>query len=135
MTIREIQKTDYENLINFWKANYFVSEMDSEDRFQLFLKKNPDLSILVEVDNKIIGTALVSFDGRRGYLQKLVVDKSTRNKGVGKLILERVVTKLKSLGVVYIPIAVEKDLVNFYEQCGFKVSKQISMRLDLGNKF
>jgi putative acetyltransferase len=81
MNIRTILLSDHQKLIPFWKENYFITEMDNYERFKLFLEKNPDLSFLAEENGEIIGSVLSSFDGRRGYLQKLVVRKSMRNKG------------------------------------------------------
>ena len=131
MEFREITLSDYDNLIPFWKENYFVSDMDSKDRFALFLDKNPRLSLLAKENEKIIATALGSFDGRRGYLQKVVVNQKYRGQGIGKKITEMVMGKLKSLGAVYVPISVEENLVEFYKNCGFKTTDQISMSIDL----
>lgn len=131
MNFREITLVDYENLVPFWKANYFVNEMDSKDRFHLFLDKNPNLSILAEENGRIIGTALGSFDGRRGYIQKLVVDKTFRKQGIGQQLIEKVIEKLKALGATYIPVSVEQDLVGFYKQCGFKKTDQVPMNINI----
>lgn len=131
MTFREIIIADYENLIFFWKVNYFVNEMDSHDRFELFLKKNPNLSILAEENGTILGTALGSFDGRRGYLQKVVVDKTYRRKGVGKQLVKKVIEKLRTVGAIYIPISAGEDLVHFYEDCGFKKTTQVPMNIEI----
>ena len=68
MKIREITIGDYKELIKFWKENYFVNELDDLKPFKLYLKKNPNISILAEEDGEIIGSALGSFDGRRGYV-------------------------------------------------------------------
>ena len=97
MTFRGIDIQDYEKLIPFWKENYFVNEMDSRERFKLFLEKNPNLSILAEDDGVIVGTALGSFDGRRGYLQKVVVDKKLRKKGLGQQLVKKVIPILMIL--------------------------------------
>ena len=131
MTFRDITIDDYDKLVSFWKINYFVGEIDDAQRFKLFLEKNPQLSILAEENGDIIGTALGSFDGRRGYIQKLVVDKGFRKQGLGQQLVEKVLEKLKTLGVTYIPISVEKDLIHFYEQCGFKKTDQIPMNINL----
>lgn len=132
MVIKTITIDDHEKLIPFWKENYFVTEMDNYDRFALFLDKNPDLSFLAEEDGEVVGTALGSFDGRRGYLQKLVVRKDNRGKGLGKKLVEQIIKKLRNLNCLYIPINVEEDLVGFYEHCGFKKTKRIPMSMDLG---
>lgn len=131
MTFRGIDIQDYEKLIPFWKENYFVNEMDSYERFKLFLEKNPNLGILAEDDGVIVGTALGSFDGRRGYLQKVVVDKKLRKKGLGQQLVKKVIAKLQTLGTIYIPINVEQEFVHFYENCGFKKTTQVPMNINL----
>ncbi len=131
MTFREITIKDYDRLIPFWKENYFVNEMDSFDRFKLFLEKNPNLSILAEDNGNIIGTALGSFDGRRGYLQKVVVNKELRRQGLGQQLVKKIIERLKALGATYIPISVEENLIHFYEQCGFKKTDQIPMNINI----
>lgn len=131
MNLREITRTDYDNLVTFWEANYFVNEMDNEDRFDLFLSKNPHLSILAEENGNIVGTALGSFDGRRGYIQKVVVDKTYRKKGIGQQLVQKIITRLKELGATYIPISVEQGYVHFYENCGFKRTTQVPMNIEI----
>jgi len=129
MTIREMSIVDYNSLVPFWKANYFVGEMDNKDRFKLFLKKNINLSLLAEENGKIVGTALGSFDGRRGYIQKVVVAKVYRKKGLGQQLVKEVIERLRALGATYIPICVEEKNVHFYENCGFKKTKQVPMNI------
>lgn len=131
MNIRTITTDDYANLIPFWKEHYFVTDMDSKDRFQLFLEKNPDVSVLMEDNGVIVGTALGSFDGRRGYIQKVVTAKNARKKGVGKQLVAEVIRRLKALGTLYIPISVEEKNVDFYKECGFKKTTQAPMNMSL----
>jgi len=131
MQLRTITLDDYLKLIEFWKENYFVSEMDNLEHFTLFLQKNPSLSILIEENGKIIGSALGSYDGRRGYLQKVVTSKVLRGKGIGKQMVNEVVVRLRKVGAVYVPISVEEKNITFYEKCGFVRKTSTSMSLDL----
>lgn len=131
MRLRTITLDDHEKLIPFWKENYFVTEMDTIDHFQLFLEKNPDLSVLIEEDGEILGTALGSFDGRRGYIQKVVTRKNLRNYGIGKKVVQEIIKRLKAAGALYIPISIETELIPFYEKCGFIRKNSTSMSLDL----
>lgn len=131
MQIRTISIDDYSKLVSFWKKNYFVNEMDDVNRFKLFLDKNPDLSVLMEDGGKIIGTALGSFDGRRGYIQKVVTQKDFRKKGVGKQLVTEVIKRLKALGTLYIPISCEESNVKFYGKCGFQKTTQVPMNRTL----
>ncbi len=127
MKIRTIKLEDYNKLIQFWKDNYFLKGIDSFKYYKLFLRKNPHLSLLAEENDKIIGTALGSFDGRRGYIQKLVVHKDYRKKGIGKQLVKKIVKKLQNVGALYIPLNCEKELVPFYINCGFKQTGQVAV--------
>lgn len=127
MKTRLITLKDHPLLISFWKENYFVSEMDSLDRLKLFLEKNPGLSFVTEENGKIIGTVLGSFDGRRGYIQKLVVDKNLRGKGIGKKLIDLAMQKLLALGALYIPISCDTKNLPFYEKTGFKKTNQVTV--------
>jgi GNAT superfamily N-acetyltransferase len=108
-----------------------VSEMDNKEHFTFFLQKNPDLSVLAEENSRIIGTALGSYDGRRGYLQKVVTAKDNRKNGIGQRLVEEVLQRLKSVGALYVPISVEKEYIHFYEKCGFSQKDAASMSIDL----
>lgn len=131
MQIRTIVVDDYEKLFTFWEANYFVSEIDSKEHFVLFLEKNPGLSILAEEEGEIVGTALGSYDGRRGYLQKVVTGKEVRNKGIGRQLVGEAIKRLKAAGALYVPISVEEELKPFYEKCGFIKKDSFLMSMDL----
>ncbi len=131
MHIRTISVNDNPKLTAFWKENYALYDMDNFEQFKLFLEKNPDLSIVMEDKGEIIGTALGSYDGRRGYIQKIVTNKKLRKQGIGKQLVEEVLKRLKKVGAVYIPISVEEDLVPFYESCGFHKKASISMSIEL----
>lgn len=131
MQLRTITLDDYQKLTKFWKENYFLSEMDNSSHFFNFLEKNPELSVLIEDNGEIIGTALGSYDGRRGYLQKVVTNRESRKKGIGKQLVNEVVKRLKAIGALYIPISVEEELIPFYEKCGFVKKSSISMSMDL----
>ncbi len=131
MQLRTITLDDYQSLSEFWKENYFLSEMDNSSHFFTFLEKNPELSVLIENNGEIIGTALGSYDGRRGYLQKVVTNKKYRKKGIGKQLVDEVIKRLKEVGALYVPISVEPKLISFYEKCGFVKKGSLSMSRDL----
>ena len=131
MNMRTIIPADYTQLIEFWKQNYFVNDMDNIDRFTVFLNKNPDLSVLMEDDGIIIGTVLGSFDGRRGYLQKVVTHTRYRKTGVARQLIMEIIKRFRALGVLYIPVNVGEETFDFYEKCGFQKTKQISMSMTL----
>lgn len=131
MTIRTIKPEDHEALYAFWKNEYFVTDMDTKERFKLFLEKNSDLSVLAENNGIITGTALGSYDGRRGYLQKVVITKHARKQGIGRQLVTEVISRLTSAGAISIPISVDEKNVAFYTKCGFTSLDSVSMSMDL----
>jgi ribosomal protein S18 acetylase RimI-like enzyme len=130
MQLRTITANDHSKLIPFWQENYFITGLDSLEKFKLFLEKNPGLSVLIEENGEIIGTALGSFDGRRGYLQKVVTAKNLRAKGIGKQMVQEVLKRLKAAGAVYVPLSAKKEIVAFYEKCGFEKLDSTSMKFN-----
>ena len=129
MTFKTITIEDHARLLPFWKENYFVNELDACEPFHIFLEKNPNLSLLIEKNGEIIGSALGSFDGRRGYIQKLVISKEYRKQGIGKQLVDKMIKKLRAVGALYIPINPEECVVPFYKKCGFTTSDSIPMKI------
>jgi ribosomal protein S18 acetylase RimI-like enzyme len=129
MEIVKMTIVDHDKFISFWKENYFFNELDEIKPLTLFLEKNPGLSFVAKDNGEIIGTVLGSFDGRRGYIQKLVVRKDYRKKGVGRMLLTKVIGELRSQGALYIPINAEVELTEFYEKNGFQKTKQVPMSI------
>lgn len=129
MLLRTIIIEDYPKLIEFWKENYLVTPLDEFDRVKLFLEKNPGLSFLAEENKEIVGTVLGSFDGRRGSLQKLVVSKTSRRKGIGKKLVAQAIKRLQEAGAIDIRFNTAEDMVGFYEKCGFTKDSRPSMIL------
>lgn len=129
MNIRIMIMDDYPQLIEFWKENYLVTPLDEFEFVKLFLEKNSGLSFLAEENGMIVGTVLGSFDGRRGSLQKLVVSKQYRRKGIGKTLVTMAVKKIQEKGALDIRFNTSEALVSFYESCGFKKDTRPSMIL------
>lgn len=129
MKIRFITIKDYPKLIEFWRINYLLTPLDDFERVKLFLEKNPNLSFLAEEKGEIVGTILGSFDGRRGSVQKLVVNKEQRGKGIGKELVLHAVKRLQDAGAMDIRFNTAEELVPFYEKCGFKKDSRPSMIL------
>lgn len=127
MLIRPISNADYPQLVTFWNANYILTPLDDFERMKVFLEKNPGLSLLAEENGEIVGTVLGSFDGRRGSLQKLVVSKEQRGKGIGKQLVLEVVKLLEEAGALDIRFNTAEELVSFYEKCGFVKDNRPSM--------
>jgi ribosomal protein S18 acetylase RimI-like enzyme len=101
MNARPVTPPDHPALLSLWQRTPGI-RIRPEDRFEPFcdyLARNPGLSLLVEVEGLPVACLMAGHDGRRGYLQHLVVDVAYRGRGLARLLLERTLASLAELGI------------------------------------
>ncbi|HEY2492414.1 MAG TPA: GNAT family N-acetyltransferase [Paenibacillus sp.] len=77
-------------------------------------------------DDKLVGFCRSISDGiYRAYVEDVVVLSTYRNKGIGELMVKRLLDELKDIDVI--SLFCREDLEGFYELSGFKRTKQIVM--------
>jgi ribosomal protein S18 acetylase RimI-like enzyme len=101
VTTREFAVADYDAAVALWNSvdGVEVCEGDSRDEIAEYLKRNPGLSRVAEVDGKVVGAALCGHDGRRGWIYHLAVATSHRRQKVGQVLLESCVNGLRAVGL------------------------------------
>ena len=110
---------DYEQVYALWKKirGFGIRSIDdSREGVERFLKRNPNTSIVAEIDGKIVGSILCGHDGRRGCFYHVCVDEAYRRHGIGKSM------------VVMAMQALKEEHIN-------KVSLIAFTRNDIGNAF
>ncbi|HVW53960.1 MAG TPA: GNAT family N-acetyltransferase [Trinickia sp.] len=92
---------DYDTVIELMRATPGVSlrDADSRESTARYLARNPGLSFVAQSGSDVIGCIMCGHDGRRGYLQHLLVHPDHRRKGVGNALVERTLTALDVLGI------------------------------------
>ena len=117
--IRVMKAADYEQVYALWKKirGFGIRRIDdSREGVERFLKRNPNTSIVAEIDGKIVGSILCGHDGRRGCFYHVCVDEAYRRHGIGKSM------------VVMAMQALKEEHIN-------KVSLIAFTRNDIGNAF
>lgn len=99
--MEEIHPDDYVELINLWRSipGIGISEADSEENIRRFLMGNPGLSFCYKEDKRIVATILCGQDGRRGYIYHTAVAPEHRGRGIGRLLVEESLRKLRDMGI------------------------------------
>ena len=97
-------------------AGVAVREADSREATERYLLRNPSLSFIAEDDGKVIGLAMCGHDGRRGYLQHVIVEPQYRGRGIADAMVTKCLDGLESLGIVktHIDVFITNDLANRY---------------------
>jgi len=101
MFLRSVSTADHPRLIALWERTPGI-QLRRDDEFEPFaayLARNPDLSLLLEAEGVLVGSLLVGHDGRRGYLQHLVVDAPYRGRGLARRMLDEALARLARLGI------------------------------------
>ena len=76
-----------------------VRDADSREATQRYLQRNPTLSFVAEEKETIIGCAMCGHDGRRGYLQHVIVAPAFRGRGIAHQLVTRCLDGLEALGI------------------------------------
>lgn len=94
-----------------------VRSADSKEATARYLARNPGLSFIAVEDNKIVvGCAMCGHDGRRGYLQHVVVLPEYRRQGIATKLIDRCLSRLETLGIfkTHIDVLVDNQLAHNY---------------------
>ncbi|WP_044623254.1 GNAT family N-acetyltransferase [Photobacterium gaetbulicola] len=130
--IREMDISDYRGVLNLWTQSEGMTlrDADSEENITAYLKRNQGLSFVASDNDKIVGAVLVGTDGRRGYLQHLTVSPSHQSQGIGRQLVESVVSALSRIGISKTHLFVHSCNVNaqqFYLNMGWFPRDEVRM--------
>lgn len=93
-----------------------VRGADSKEATARYLARNPGLSFIAFDENRVIACAMCGHDGRRGYLQHVIVVPDYRKRGIASQLVERCLAQLESISIfkTHIDVIAENDLANQY---------------------
>ncbi|MCI7084603.1 MAG: GNAT family N-acetyltransferase [bacterium] len=101
MIIREMKPEDYDQIYSMWQitSKRALSEADSRQGIEKYLARNPGMSMVAEIDGKIVGTVLAGHDGRRGFIHHMAVMPQFRRHGIGKKLAKAATDKIFEDGI------------------------------------
>jgi ribosomal protein S18 acetylase RimI-like enzyme len=101
MQLRPIIADHHAELLALWQRTpgIRIRPEDAYAPFCRYLERNPGLSLRADVDGQLAGCLIVGHDGRRGYLQHLVVDAPFRGRGLARRLLDEALAQLAALGI------------------------------------
>ncbi len=120
ITIREFRIEDYDTVFALWQNSgpgVGISRSDTREEIAKKLQRDPDLFLVAVDGDKIIGTVIGGYDGRRGIIYHLAVDQAYRGNGIGKLLMAEVEKRLAAKGCLkaYLLVTRENlDVIEFY---------------------
>lgn len=102
MNIRPMTLADYDAVLALMRGapGVAVRAADAPEAIARYLARNPDLSLVAESDDGLIGCVFCGHDGRRGYLHHVVVAPAWRGQGVGRALVAQALDGLAALGIL-----------------------------------
>ena len=79
------------------------------DELEALLSNQTTAILVAEVDSRIAGAAIASFDGWRAYIYHVAVAASERGQGIAGALMERAEQYLISAGARYVYVMVHQD--------------------------
>jgi ribosomal protein S18 acetylase RimI-like enzyme len=118
---------DYEDVYSLWACTPGMGLNpidDSEAGIRRYLARNPSTCFVArDDDSKVVGCVLSGHDGRRGFIYHLSVDQESRNRGIGRALVDSAITALQNEGIIKVALVVyeSNELGNgFWERIGFE---------------
>lgn len=130
--IERARAADAGLMLDFWKPmpGLGISLGEEEEDVRAFIERNPSTCLVIWEQERLIGTVMGSFDGRRGYLYHLAVHPDFRGRGYGRALLNQVISELRSLGAQKIHLFAYNDnqtAAAFYRRQGWEARKDIQV--------
>lgn len=122
--IRPARVSDAEALQALWELcglrfenKHVVTELQS------CIRLHGELVLVATREHEIVGSIWATYDGRRGWVQRLATHPAQRRRGIGGALMASAEDRLTGLGVTKVNLLVDSDnagVVPFYERLGYK---------------
>jgi ribosomal protein S18 acetylase RimI-like enzyme len=123
--IRKMTMKDYDSLIALWKKGnipYRPQGRDSKKNIRWQLQQPNCLFLIAENHRKIIGAILGTHDGRKGWINRLVITPAYRRKGIAKRLIEEFEQHLTAAGIDIVACLIEDwnaTSMDVFERLGY----------------
>jgi ribosomal protein S18 acetylase RimI-like enzyme len=130
--IRPFAAADTDAVVALWKEAGLTRPWNNPLRdIQRKSTTQPDLFLIADDgDGRVIGSAMVGYDGHRGWIHYLAVAATHRGTGLGKQLVRRAEAVLSDLGCPKVQLQVRSDnagVISFYESLGYETYEAVSM--------
>ena len=131
MKIRNFTERDLTQVIQLWKDCDLTRPWNdpSKDIFRK-ISYQPELFLVGEIDNKVMASAMVGYDGHRGSIFYLAVAPEFQRLGYGETLMKEAERVLISLGCPKLNIVVRstnEKVLEFYSKLGYPVDDVVSL--------
>src|ERR1035437_6522866 len=129
--IRPYGPADETAVVGLWAACQLIAPLNNPHQdIARKLRVNPEWFLVGELDDKIVATCMVGYEGHRGWINYLAVAPGNQRRGIARQIMEEAERLLREVGCPKINLQVRTSnaqVIEFYKSIGFKVDDVVSM--------
>jgi ribosomal protein S18 acetylase RimI-like enzyme len=129
--IRRLTISDYDEMIKLWERSslpFKPKGRDSRQETKRQMNINPKLFLGAFEGNALVGTVVGSYDGRKGWINRLAVDLEYRRQRIAQLLVARIEDALREKGAKIICALVEESnlgSISLFEKLGYVTDRGI----------
>ncbi|NYT35706.1 GNAT family acetyltransferase [Allopusillimonas soli] len=131
MEIRPYQSRDEASVVALWNACGLIRPWNNPHRdIERKLTEQPELFLVGTEAGRVMATAMVGFDGHRGWVYYLAVDPAFRGQSHGKALMREAERLLIERGCPKINLLVRNtntQVIAFYESLGYAQDEAVSL--------
>ena len=122
---------DYDALVCLWEDGGLPYRPDGRDRRERIAREleGPcSVFLAAEEGGRLVGAILGTHDGRKGWVNRLVVAPSHRRRGIAKALVDEVEKRLAELGIEVIACLVEdwnRNSIEFFSAIGYVYDEEV----------
>jgi ribosomal protein S18 acetylase RimI-like enzyme len=121
--IRSARSGDVQAIVDLWMlAGLQVDPAVAAEELRSLVRARSELVLLAEEDGLVRATVMGTWDGRRGWLQRLATRPGWEGRGLGRALVAELERRLRTLGCTKVNLLIEADnaaVTGFYERLGF----------------
>lgn len=129
--IRRLTINDYDQMVQLWNScglPFRPLGRDSKKAVASQMKADPNFFLGAFQDSHLIGTVIISCDGRKGWINRLAVDPEHRRKGIAKTLIAEAEKVLRERGIRVFCVLIKdssESSRNLFRKAGYKELKDI----------
>ncbi len=124
LRIGEIRADDIEDAVDLWRETGLLRPWNDARADLRLALKNPSSTVLAGyVEDRLAATAMVGFDGHRGWVYYLAVRREFARRGHGARMMGAAEDWLKAQGAPKLNLMVRAEneaVIAFYEKLGYR---------------
>ena len=131
MRIRTYRPADEAAVVALWRECGLTRPWnDPHKDIARKLAQQPDLFLVGTVDDQIVASAMVGYDGHRGWIYYLAVAERHRKRSLGRTLMQEAERLLIERGCPKLNLQVRSSnagVLEFYRRLGYSVDETVSL--------